>query len=89
MKYPLVADLAALGIPVAVTCRVLKIARQPYYRWLANPITEAEWDQAHRLNALIDAHREDPEFGYRYLADEAEEAGEAPRVRRRLSTHGG
>lgn len=60
---------------MAVACRVLKIARQPYYRWLANPITDAEWEEAHRLNALIDAHREDPEFGYRYLADEAEEAG--------------
>ena len=60
---------------MAVTCRVLKIARQPYYRWLANPITEAEWQEAHRLNALIDAHAEDPEFGYRYLPDEAEEAG--------------
>ena len=40
MIYPLVKDLAADGIPVAVTCRVLKIARQPYYRWLANPVTE-------------------------------------------------
>ncbi|WP_229503381.1 hypothetical protein [Nesterenkonia sedimenti] len=58
---------------MAVTSRVLKIARQPYYRWLANPITDAEWDQAHRLNALIDAHRDDPEFGYRYLADTVEE----------------
>ncbi|GAA2101121.1 hypothetical protein GCM10009823_23810 [Brevibacterium salitolerans] len=60
---------------MVVTCRVLKIARQPYYRWLANPITDAEWDEAHRLNALIDAHRDDPEFGYRHLADEAAEAG--------------
>lgn len=75
MKYPLVRDLVAAGIPVAVTCRVLKIARQPYYRWLANPVTDAEWEQAHRLNALIDAHADDPEFGYRYLADEAHDAG--------------
>lgn len=30
MMYPLVRELAADGIPVAVTCRVLKIARQPY-----------------------------------------------------------
>lgn len=75
MKYPLVCDLDASTIPVAVTCRVLKIARQPYYQRLANPITEAEWEEAHRLNALIDAHRDDPEFGHRYLADEAEEAG--------------
>src|SRR3954471_13176457 len=28
--------------PVAVTCRVRKLARQPYYRWLANPVTDAE-----------------------------------------------
>ena len=35
--YPLVRELAVDGIPVTVTCRVLKIARQPYYRWLAEP----------------------------------------------------
>lgn len=29
MMYPLVRELADDGIPVAVTCRVLKIARQP------------------------------------------------------------
>ena len=32
--YPLVRELAVDGIPVTVTCRVLKLARQPYYRWL-------------------------------------------------------
>ena len=73
MKYPLVRDLAEDGVPVSVTCRVLKIARQPYYQWLANPITDAEWEEAYLLNALIDAHRDDPEFGYRYLADAVEE----------------
>src|SRR5699024_5820342 len=56
--------------------RVLGIARQPYYRWLKNPVTDAELAEAYRANALFDAHREDPEFGYRYLADEAETAGE-------------
>ncbi len=68
-------ELAADGIPVAVTCRVLDIARQPYYRWRARPITEAELEQAYRANALFDAHRDDPEFGYRFLADEARQAG--------------
>ena len=33
--YSLVSELAVAGIPVTVTCRVLKLARQPYYRWLA------------------------------------------------------
>ncbi len=81
MSYPLVRDLAADGIPVTVTCRVLKIARQPYYRWLANPVTVAELDEAYRANALFDAHKDDPEFGYRYLLDEARDAGEAMAAR--------
>lgn len=71
------SELAADGIPVAVTCRVLKLARQPYYRWLANPVTESELVEAYRANALFDAHGDDPEFGYRFLADEARDAGEA------------
>ncbi|MGP5684338.1 IS3 family transposase, partial [Brachybacterium alimentarium] len=74
-------ELAADGIPVAVTCRVLKLSRQPYYRWLANPITDAEITEAYRANALFDAHRDDPEFGYRYLADEATAAGQPMAVR--------
>lgn len=75
MSYPLVRDLADDGIPVAVTCRVLKIARQPYYRWLANPVTDTELEEAYRANALFDAHKDDPEFGYRFLLDEARDAG--------------
>ncbi|CAN7347939.1 IS3 family transposase [Terrabacter sp. LjRoot27] len=77
MMYPLVRELAGDGIPVTVTCRVLKIARQPYYRWLANPITDTELTAAYRANALFDAHRDDPEFGYRFLLDEARDAGQA------------
>jgi putative transposase len=75
MMYPLVRELADDGIPVTVTCRVLKLARQPYYRWLACPVSDATWDEAHLANALFDAHRDDPEFGYRFLADEVHAAG--------------
>jgi putative transposase len=75
MMYPLVRELAVDGIPVTVTCRVLKLARQPYYRWLACPVSDAVLGQAYLADALFDAHRDDPEFGYRYLADEAREAG--------------
>lgn len=70
-------ELAEAGIPVTVTCRVLKLSRQSYYRWLANPITTSEVVEAYRANALFDAHRDDPEFGHRLLADEARDAGEA------------
>ncbi len=70
-------ELAADGIPVTVTCRVLKLARQPYYRWLAADIPEREVTAAYRANALFDAHRDDPEFGHRLLADEARQSGHA------------
>jgi putative transposase len=76
MIYPLVRELAVDGIPVTVTCRVLKIARQPYYRWLTAPVTASELAHAYRANALFDAHRDDPEFGYRFLVDEATTGGQ-------------
>ena len=64
-----------------MTCRVLKLSRQPYYRWLRRPITDAELAEAYRANALFDAHQDDPEFGYRYLADEADTGGQPMAVR--------
>ena len=76
MMYPLVRELAADGIPVAVTCRVLQLARQPYYRWLAAPVGARELDQAYLANAVFDAHADDPEFGYRLLADEVRAVGQ-------------
>ena len=84
-------ELAADGIPVAVTCRVLKLARQPYYRWLADPVTDAELAEAYRANALFDAHRDDPEFGYRFLVAEAGDAGQpmAERTAWRICSNNG
>ncbi|WP_369367846.1 IS3 family transposase [Streptomyces sp. CG4] len=68
-------ELAVDGVPVTVTCRVLKLARRPYYRWLGKPVADAVLEEAYHANALFDAHRDDPEFGYRFLADEARGAG--------------
>ncbi len=84
-------ELAADGIPVAVTCRVLQLARQPYYRWRSNSVTDAELTEAYRANALFDAHRDDPEFGYRFLVEEARAAGEpmAERTAWRICTNNG
>ena len=70
------SELAADGIPVAVSLRVLKLSRQPYYRWRHQQVTTAELTEAYRANALLDAHRDDPEFGYRFLVSEAAESGE-------------
>ncbi len=73
--FPLVRELADDGIPVTVTCRVLELCRQQYYRWLDQPFTDAELDEAYLANAVFDAHGDDPEFGYRFLADEIRAAG--------------
>ena len=79
MIYPLVRELAAAGapvrVPVAVTCRVLKIAKQPFYRWLASPVSDRDWDDAQLVNAAVDAHAEAPTFGYRLIADELADVG--------------
>lgn len=58
MAYPFVRGLAGDGILVTVTCRVLKIARQPYYRWLKHPVTDTELTEAYRANVRVC-----PEFG--------------------------
>jgi transposase InsO family protein len=82
MSYPLVRELAAEGIPVRLTCGVLGFSPQAYYAWRADPVTDREWADAHTINALLDAHDQDPEFGYRFLVDELEAAGHATGERR-------
>ncbi len=68
--YPLVGDLAAGGIPVAVTCRVLGFSKQAYYAWRKNPVSQRDFNDAYRINAALDIHADDPAFGYRFIADE-------------------
>ncbi len=75
MIFPLVSEPAEAGIPVTVSCRVLKLARQPCYRWRKDPVRDADLLCAYRISALHDAHAEDPTFGYRYLSAEASRAG--------------
>jgi transposase InsO family protein len=75
MMFPLVRDLAAERIPVAVTCRVLGFSKQAYFKWRANPVTDRDWNDAHLINAAIDIHHDDPEFGYRFIADELADLG--------------
>ena len=33
-------------------------------------MTQRDWDDAHLVNAAIEIHHDDPEFGYRFIADE-------------------
>src|SRR3954469_1473073 len=75
MIYPLVQELAAEKIPIAVTCRVLGFTKQAFYKWQAAPVSQRDWDDAHLINAAIDIHHDDPEFGYRFITDELAEKG--------------
>ena len=75
MTYPLVLDLAADGVPVAVACRVLGFSKQAFFKWRAAPVSKRDWDDAQLTNAAIDAHHDDPPFGYRFIADEIRETG--------------
>ena len=75
MTYPLVLDLAADGIPVAVTCGLLGFSRQAFYSWRADPVSERDLVDAYATNAAFEVHRDDPGFGYRFIADELIDAG--------------
>ena len=82
MTFPLVLDLAADGIPVAVTCGLLGFSRQAFYSWKADPVSERDLVDAYATNAAFEVHRDDPGFGYRFIADELAEAGHAISERR-------
>jgi len=65
----------AESLPVRLTCGVLGFSTQAFYKWQANPISDREWNDAHFTNVIVDIHRDDPEFGYRFIADELERSG--------------
>lgn len=76
MKFPLVRDLAARGFPVRLTCGVFGFSAQAFYKWQACPVSDRDWADAHTTNLIVDVHVDDPEFGYRFIADELEKAGQ-------------
>ena len=75
MMFPLVEELAAEGVAVRLACRVLGFTPQAFYKWRARPCSDRDLDDAHLTNLLVDLHADDPEFGYRFLADEVHDAG--------------
>ena len=82
MMFPLVLDLAAEGFPVRLTCGVLGFSAQAFYKWRARPVSDRDWADAHTLNRIVDVHADDPEFGYRFIADELDRAGQRTNERR-------
>jgi len=75
MMFLLVADLAADGVPVRLTCGVLGFSPQAFYKWKRRPCSDRDWADAHTTNATVAVHADDPEFGYRFIADELAQSG--------------
>jgi transposase InsO family protein len=82
MMFPLVRDLTAEGFPVRLTCGMLGFSAQAFYKWQARPVSDRDWADAHTINAIVDVHTDDPEFGYRFIADELDRAGQPTNERR-------
>ena len=66
---------ARVRVPVAVACRVLGFSEQAYYRWLKQPVSAREAEEQHLIGVLTGLHEDDPEGGYRVLADDLRDLG--------------
>ena len=51
---------ARIRVPVAVACRVLGLSTQGYYKWLKEPVSQRDWDDAHVIDAVLAIHEDDP-----------------------------
>jgi len=45
---------------VTVTCRVLGLFTQAFYKWRKTPLTQRDCEDAHLINAALDIHADDP-----------------------------
>ena len=66
---------ARVRVPVAVACRMLGLSTQGYYKWLKEPASRRDWDDAHLINAVVDIHEDDATLGYRFITDELGDVG--------------
>jgi len=84
--FPLVREMAdpaaPVRVPVAVACRVLGFSQQAYYKWRRQPVSAREAEEQHLIGVLRELHAEDPEGGYRVLADDLADAGYSVSERR-------
>lgn len=66
---------ARIRVPVAVACRVLGLTTAGYYKWLKDPVSQRDWDDAHVIDVIRDIHEDDATLGYRFIADELADVG--------------
>ena len=62
-------------LPGAVDLRRPRLLHPGLLRLAGGPVSQRDLQDAYLTDALLDAHGDDPEFGYRFLADELEPAG--------------
>lgn len=60
---------------LTVAVRVVKFSRQAFYKWLHHKVSVRERKDIDICKAIREIHDEDPEFGYRLIADELADRG--------------
>ncbi|MEV8268696.1 IS3 family transposase [Microbacterium sp. NPDC076911] len=84
--FPLVQEMAApdalVRVPVAVACRVLGFSKQAFYQWVKRPVSAREVNERYLIDVLRALHDDDPEGGYRVLADDLRDLGHEVSERR-------
>lgn len=53
-----------------VAAGVLGFSRQAFYKWCAKPVSDRQAQELQLTAKIRLIHAEDPEFGYRFIADE-------------------
>lgn len=64
MRFPLFQEPAD-GFSDRLTCGVLGFSTQAFYKWKRSPVCRRDVDDAHVVNAIVDIHGDEPEFGSR------------------------
>ena len=63
------------GVPGAADLRGARLHPQAFYKWQAARLPTVTSTTPTSINAIVDVHDDDPEFGYRFISDELERAG--------------
>ena len=67
--------IAAGQATLSVAARVLGFSRQAFYKWRKQPVSASQHEENVLAQKIIALHREDPQFGYRFIADELHTQG--------------
>ena len=75
MNLPAGPGAGRRRVPVAADLRGAGLLHPGLLQVAPSPVCDRDLDDAHLVNAMVDIHDDDPEFGYRFIWDELEAAG--------------